>query len=120
MLTHSIFSQLERIYGQHASWAVWNPASLPDTQIISKNLDSLKISVVMVGLNYSRPLGKQPWSNFHTGRHDQKLMKAFNDSSYRGAYMTDIFKVAEANAQQLLARINAGEISTEKHISDFH
>src|SRR5436853_234627 len=110
LLTQTIFNQLESKYGQHSSWAIWNPAVLSDTRIISKNLDSLITSIVMVGLNYSKQLGTPEWSNFHMGKHDRKLMNAFNDSSYRGAYMTDIFKVAEAKAKQLLARIKSGEI----------
>jgi hypothetical protein len=118
-LTQSIFSNLAKKYGGHASWAVWNPDHLRDTQVISENLYYLKTSVIMVGLNISSSL-QQHWSNFHAGRHDRKLMYAFNDSPYRGAYMTDIIKgEIEAKSERLKERIQRGQIDLQKHISAF-
>ncbi len=47
-------------------------------------------------------------------------MFAFNDSPYRGAYMTDILKgVVEANSRILLERIRRGSIDVQKHIDTF-
>jgi len=119
MLTSSAFDTFAVKYGWHASWAIWNPAALSDTSIISENLSSLKTSVIMVGLNFSATL-RQQWSNFHFGRHDRKLMYAFNNSSYRGAYMTDIVKEADSNAARLLTRARTGEVDIGKHIDYFH
>jgi hypothetical protein len=119
-LTQSIFSDLAKKYGDHASWAVWNPHHLRDTQVISENLYCLKTSVIMVGLNISASL-QQHWSNFHAGRHDRKLMYAFNDSPYRGAYMTDIIKgEIEAKSERLKERIQEGQVDVQKHIAAFH
>ena len=92
-MDRTVFEQLENKYSQHASWAVWNGRDLGDTTVIRDNLRDLKTSVVMVALNISREL-PGPWGNFHSRKRDnaRKLMYAFNQSPYRGAYMTDIIK----------------------------
>jgi len=60
------------------------------------DLSLLKNDVVMVGLNFSRPvLDSEPFTNFHDRRpiaNDFKIRYAFKDSAYAGAYMTDIIK----------------------------
>jgi len=113
------FGSLANKYGGHASWAVWNSDALRDTDVISKNLHCLKTSVIMVGLNISANLPRH-WSNFHGGRHDRKLMYAFNDSPYRGAYMTDIIKgEIEAKSGKLKRRIKRRDVDLQKHVSTF-
>lgn len=118
-ISQVIFGSLANKYGGHASWAVWNSDALRDTELISKNLHCLKTSVIMVGLNISASLPRH-WSNFHGGRHDRKLMYAFNDSPYRGAYMTDIIKgEIEAKSEKLKRRIKRGEVDLQNHVSTF-
>ena len=112
---------LEDKYGHYASWAIWNPdASIKmDTEVIATHIEQLHTSVVMVGLNISNAL-PQPWSNFHFGLHDRKLNYAFNQSPYRGAYMTDIIKgEIDAKSSNIKAKIKSGEIDIAKHVSLF-
>lgn len=121
MLTPNKLQNLEEKYGMFASWAVWNPDPTikMDTQIIRENIQDLHKDVVMVGLNISNPL-PQPWSNFHFGLHDRKLNYAFNQSPYRGAYMTDIVKgEVDANSSNIRNKIKSGEIDIAKHVNVF-
>ena len=106
-------------YGLYSSWAIWNPDNPADTGIINSHLDTIKTSVIIVGLNVSRAVAKC-WLNFHSRDHARKLMFAFNDSSYRGAYMTDIIKgEIEANSGRMSARIRKGDIDVQKHVGRF-
>lgn len=118
-LTRTRFDELARKYGRHASWAIWNHENAADTRVIAEQLSCLKSSVVLVGLNVST---HQPptWENFHGNDHARKLMFAFNESPYRGAYMTDLIKgEVEPNAARLLARIKSGSIDIQKHLDSF-
>ena len=120
-LTQIEFQTLESKYGMYASWAVWNPDPTikMDTQIITDHIQQLHTSVLMVGLNISNAL-PQPWSNFHFGLHDRKLNYAFNQSPYRGAYMTDIVKgEIDANSGNIRTKIKTGEIDIAKHVAIF-
>lgn len=113
------FGRLEAKYANYASWAIWNPDELKDTTVIRRSLDSLKPSMVMVALNVSRPLPHQ-WCNFHGSDHARKLAYAFNHSSYRGAYMTDLIKgEPEPNSKLLMRRIENGNINIGQHINTF-
>lgn len=119
VLTQKLFDDLAEKYGMCSSWAVWNPDNPIDTQIISANLTHLNTSVIMVALNVSGQIS-HTWSNFHGGRHPKKLMNTFNDSTYRGAYMTDIIKdEIEVNSTILMERIKRGEIDVRAHINAF-
>lgn len=73
----------------------------------------------MVGLNISAPL-PLPWSNFRIGRNDRKLIHAFNEGCFRGAYMTDLIKgEVEVNSANIQKRIRSGDLDINRHISDF-
>ena len=85
------YEELKKKFGFTSSWAVWNGSDPSDATIIKKHEDDLRSDVIIVGLNVSKGI-KKKWQNFHGGKHDRKLMKLFNKSSYRGAYMTDIIK----------------------------
>ena len=99
MVTQARFSHLEDTHCKYASWAIWNPADLEDTQIISEHLDDLKTSVIMVGLN-GTSLAKD-WSSFHLrGSHDRKLMQAFNDSSYRAHTSLILLRMSLSRTQR--------------------
>jgi hypothetical protein len=82
-----------------------------NTVIIGKNLGDLRPDIVMVALNPSMKVSGT-FSNFHLTDNDNKLSYAINDSPYRGAYLTDIFKgYIEGNSSRLAARVSA---ETEK------
>jgi len=113
------FKHLETKYSQHASWAVWNSHDLEDTTVIRENPSDLKTSVVMVALNISKHL-PSPWRNFHSRDHARKLMYAFNQSPYRGAYMTDIIKeYVEPNSLQLQKQLSRGRLEVLPHVEMF-
>jgi len=118
-LAQGVLDKLAKKYGMYSSWAVWNPANPADARIIAANQNCLNASVVMIGLNVSRPI-QTPWQNFHGADHARKLMFAFNDSPYRGAYMTDIIKgEVESRAVRLLARLRNERIDLRTHIDAF-
>ncbi len=62
-------------------------------------LEVLKNNVVMVGLNFSRPvLPTEPFKNFHDlnpKANDFKIRYAFRETEFYGAYMTDVIKNLE-------------------------
>ena len=118
-MDRSAFTQLETKYAQHASWAIWNSRDLDDTTVIRENLPDLKTSVVMVALNISREL-PGPWRNFHSRDHARKLMYAFNQSPYRGAYMTDIIKdYVEPNSARLRKQLLSGQLDAASALQIF-
>ena len=115
----NLFESLERKYAQHASWAIWNSKDPEDTTVIRENLEDLKTSVVMVALNISRALSGQ-WQNFHSRDHARKLMYAFNQSPYRGAYMTDLIKgYVEPRSAQLRKQLSDGRLRLSSHLETF-
>jgi len=118
-LSQMLFDDLAKKYGRHASWAAWNDNRAADVSLLVKEMECLKTSVVMIGLNVST---HQPgiWENFHGRDHARKLMYAFNHSPYRGAYMTDLIKeVVEPNSAGLWAQIKTGTIDLQKQIRSF-
>jgi hypothetical protein len=118
-MDRTVFEQLENKYAQHASWAVWNSRDLEDTSVIRENLRDLKTSVVMVALNISREL-PSAWRNFHSRDHARKLMYAFNQSPYRGAYMTDLIKAyVEPNSARLRQQLLTGHVDLPAHVATF-
>lgn len=100
------YNYLVSKYGSYASWAIWNKEKPVDTEVISQNIDQLHSKYVLLGLNISRPLIDQHWSNFHDNSHARKLRYACNDTKLRGSYMTDMFKgivqPSSANFRSLL------------------
>jgi hypothetical protein len=113
------FQILEEKYGGFSSWAIWDPADPRCTDIIRESIAELDPSVVMVGLNISAPL-EHPWSNFHIGRNDRKLIHAFNQGRFRGSYMTDIVKgEVEVNSANIDQRIRSGDLDIDRHVHDF-
>ena len=107
-------------YGEYSSWAIWNPDDIRDTSLIEQNSHELRTDVVMVGLNVSADISGRWWTNFHAGRNDPKLRMAFNESRFRGAYMTDIVKsVVQVNGAELMKAIRRGEIDIQEHVCLF-
>lgn len=106
MIEKSHFKELARKYGSFASWAVWADegktakSNIGDLSIFDLDsnpsiLEILNPCVVMVGLNFSRPIEEGCFINFHDKRsqgQDYKIRYAFRDTPFYGAYMTDIIK----------------------------
>lgn len=115
-ITTEKLNELEKDYGKWSSWAIWSDENRRDTEVIRDNIDVLDVHYVVVGLNVSKTL-TIAWSNFHSGRHDNKLQAAFNNSVVRGAYMTDLIKYNNPNSQNIdtyfAERNNANEIKRQ-------
>jgi hypothetical protein len=115
----SRLNDLAASYGMYSSWAVWNPAKPADAAIIADHVAELNTSAVLVALNISRPIPAH-WQNFHSQDHARKLMYAFNESPFRGAYMTDLIKgEVETKAGRLSAKVSSGGINLRKHVDTF-
>ena len=110
MVTLELYKKMAEKYGDVGSWAVWEaPGSTPksnmgyanifDLDKYPKLLDTLKNNVVMVGLNFSRPLiATEPFKNFHDLNpyaNDFKIRYAFEGTEFYGAWMTDVIKYHE-------------------------
>jgi hypothetical protein len=93
---------------KYCSFAIWDENDLTKEDIIAENLNELRNDIVFVGLNAVSQL--RPFGNFHgresgkigRGGKDRRLMEAFNNSKFRGAYMTDLFKHSKAISQNKL------------------
>ncbi len=118
------FNSLADTYGLSSSWAVWDPKNPENAAIIGDNVEKLTTSVIMVALNISKTI-QNDWQNFHGRNHDgrnhaRKLIYAFNESPFCGAYMTDLIKgEVEPKADKLLAKIRSGEINLRSHFDKF-
>jgi hypothetical protein len=110
MISIELFEKIKKKYGDVASWAIWDDAGIKpksnmgnmDVFDLQKNpllLEALKTNVVMVGLNFSRPLlPTESFKNFHDSNphaNDFKIRYAFRNTQFYGAYMTDIIKKLE-------------------------
>ena len=120
MLTPEKLEQIGERYGQYASWAIWNASDINDTSMIEAQPHELRTDVVMVGLNVSADISGRRWTNFHAGRNDHKLTMAFNESRFRGAYMTDIVKsLVMVKATDVMKGIRRGDVNIAEHAETF-
>lgn len=122
-MDRELFETIAEKYGDVASWAVWADAGIkPKSNMgnieifdLDKNpslLGILKTNVVMVALNFSRPITcLESFKNFHDSSpsaNDFKIRYAFKGTQFYGAYMTDIIKNLEMkdskNVLELLKR----------------
>jgi hypothetical protein len=107
MIGKDLYEKVMRKYGYVASWAVWEEfGQKPKSNMGYKNifdfqknpnlLTTLRNDVLMIGLNFSRPLEPtSPFQNFHDESpyaNDFKIRYAFHGTCFYGAYMTDIIK----------------------------
>jgi hypothetical protein len=116
MIGDDAFERLKHRFAT-SSWAVWSDTDITDTSVIEAQRDVLHNRVVLVGLNPSDAINRT-WGNFHnTSPGDRKLRRLFNDSSYRGAHMTDLFKNHIAPDDASVEDIDAGVI--ERNIQLF-
>lgn len=120
MISRERLNEIGERYGEYSSWAIWDRDDIRDTSLIEQNCHELRTDVVMVGLNVSADISGKWWTNFHAGRNDPKLRLAFNESRFRGAYMTDIVKsVVQVNGAELMRGIRRGEIDIIEHTKLF-
>jgi len=119
VVTRERFDLIKRKHGCCASWAVWADAgaratsnvgdmSVLDPEVNRALLAVLNPSVVMLGLNISRPLAT-PFSNFHdksSNAKDFKIRFAFEGTRFYGAYMTDVVKfLVEPESSKVVSAI---------------
>jgi hypothetical protein len=119
MVTPERFDLIRRKHGHYASWAVWSAAGARPTSNVGdlspldpeanpELLVMLNPTVVMLGLNISRPLPTL-LSNFHDSSpqaKDFKIRFAFQGTRYYGAYMTDVLKFfVEAESSKVMSRV---------------
>jgi len=118
MISINCFENIKRKHGGYGSWAIWPSAgekpksNMGDMTIFDneKNPSLLELfnpEVIMVALNFSRPIEfTEPFLNFHDKSpwaNDFKIRFAFRDTSYWGAYMTDVIKnLPEVNSKKVL------------------
>lgn len=114
------FDEIGERYGRYSSWAIWDAADIRNTSIISRCVGELRIDVIMVGVNASADVSGHWWKNFHHGRNDHKLRLAFNESRFRGAYMTDIIKsVFTVKAADLMRDLRSKPAVIAPHLAAF-
>jgi len=133
MVEQEQYLEIAKKYGHYASWAVWAEEGLkPKSNVgdltifdLEQNpniLDILNSNVVMVGLNISRPI-EFTFGNFHDKRpqsQDYKIRFAFKNTSFYGAYMTDIIKDFEHLISGTVAKyLKSNKDFEEKNIEVF-
>ena len=91
-------------YGWCSSWAIWKKRDtnkkekygMDDISFFDNiNTNLLNPNIILVGLNISKKLTDEPFSNFHPKHntaHDYKTRYALEETLYWGSYMTDIIK----------------------------
>lgn len=121
MYTEIKYEELKKKYGSCSSWAIWNEKDQKDTNVIKQNIKELNTNYVFVGLNIASLLREPPWSNFHGGKHDRKLMYACNDTKQlRGSYLTDIFKnLPRSKASEVKKYLKENPKFLEKNVASF-
>lgn len=87
-------------------------------------LPLLKTNVIMVGLNFSRPINDpQPFRNFHDPSpwaNDFKIRHAFLGTDFYGAYMTDVIKLfEEVNSKAVLQHLRKNPDLIEENLKTF-
>lgn len=86
------YKKLKHNFADTASWAVWDEEQPANTDIITQKKDTLRNDVVLLSLFPHRQSPEQDWGNFHGDKAGNKLMQLFGSSSYRGAYITSLYK----------------------------
>lgn len=139
MLDRKTYKLMKKKYGGVGSWAVWCPQTdknAPKSNMgnmdWAKDEDSLcsilNPGFVFVGLNLSDSHGKYsdantPWVNFHSGNphgNSFKLRFALKDTSFWGAYMTDLIKgVKETDSKKVVAKLKKDSALLERNMKEF-
>lgn len=139
MLDKKTYKLMKKKYGGVGSWAVWctqtdkgKPKSNMGNMDWTKDEDSLcsilNPGFVFVGLNLSDSHGKYsdaktPWVNFHSGNphgNSFKLRFALKDTSFWGAYMTDLIKgVKETDSKKVVSKLKKDSALLEHNMKEF-
>jgi len=130
MMDQKRFNFVKEKYGLHASWAVWakegdTPKSnMGDLSIFENNKTLLELNpnIVLVGLNFSvSGVVQKPFQNFHgIGGGAYKIRYALVDTSFWGAYMTDIIKdFLEKESHNVVSYLRKNKSLVEKNIVSF-
>lgn len=139
MLDKKTYKLMKKKYGGVGSWAVWctqtdkdKPKSNMGNMDWTKNEDSLcsilNPEFVFVGLNLSDSHGKYsdantPWVNFHSGNphgNSFKLRFALKDTSFWGAYMTDLIKgVKGTDSKKVVSKLKKDSALLERNLKEF-
>jgi hypothetical protein len=135
MINRELFDKITQKYGSVASWAIWDefgerPKSnmsnikVLDPDINTNLLQSINNNVIMVGLNFARPVNFDiPYMNFHDSNphaNDFKIRYAFNNTIFYGAYMTDVIKnYPEINSKNVEKHIKENPEIIDKSINEF-
>ena len=135
MITLQQFESIKQKHGGYASWAVWADAgttpksnmgemSMFDLTSNPALLDTLKNNVIMVALNFSRPIpNPEPFVNFHdkkSSANDFKIRYAFQNTEYYGAYMTDIIKnFPEVDSKAVVKCLKANPDKIKENVGMF-
>ena len=133
MINKELYLKIQEKYGDVGSWAVWDEeGEMPKSNMgnmdifdLDKNpnlLNELRNDVVMIGLNFSRPVNfTKPYQNFHDRSpyaNDFKIRYAFNNTRYYGAYMTDVIKnTVIKSSQNMRSYINKNPKITKENIA---
>ena len=135
MISKDVFEKMAAKYGDVGSWAVWEDVGdKPKSNMghmnifdLDKNpnlLNTLTNQVIMVGLNFSRPLiPSDPFKNFHDlnpRAQDFKIRYAFKNTEYYGAWMTDVIKYKEeVDSNKLIKEIRNDQNFIKENIQSF-
>ena len=139
MLDKKTYKLMKKKYGGVGSWAVWctqtdkgKPKSNMGNMDWTKDEDGLcsvlNPEFVFVGLNLSDSHGKYsdantPWVNFHSGNphgNSFKLRFALKDTSFWGAYMTDLIKgVKETDSKKVVSKLKKDSALLERNLKEF-
>lgn len=139
MLDKKTYKLMKKKYGGVGSWAVWCPQT--DKNAPKSNMGNmdwtkdegglcsiLNPEFVFVGLNLSDSHGKYsdantPWVNFHSGYphgNSFKLRFALKDTSFWGAYMTDLIKgVKETDSKKVVSKLKKDSALLERNMKEF-
>ena len=139
MLDRKTYKLMKKKYGGVGSWAVWCPQT--DKNAPKSNMGNmdwtkdedglcsvLNPEFVFVGLNLSDSHGKYsdantPWVNFHSGNphgNSFKLRFALKDTSFWGAYMTDLIKgVKETDSKKVVSKLKKDSALLEHNMKEF-
>lgn len=135
MINIKHFDFIKQKYSATSSWAVWEKqGSTPKSNVGNMNILNPEINkdllcilnpnVVLVGLNLSGWSNEAPaFSNFHSSSpwaQDYKIRYAFNETSYWGAYMTDVVKEhIEPISTEVMKGLRKNQNDVQQHIENF-
>jgi hypothetical protein len=131
MINLARYELIKKKHGNYASWAIWSPpgerpkSKTGDMSVFDMDenrdlLASLNPNIVMVALNFSRPVEPEIFRNFHDGSpwaNDFKIRYAFAGTPYYGAYMTDVIKnLPEVKSKKVMGHLKADPSIIQRNI----